>query len=105
MIDLDPSNPYANGRVIEFEDGRKKLVRDKLVITAQPGDEFYEVKPNDRLNQIAYLKWNSQVANAMNYWFVLADANNIKNPMHLEDYIGKKILIPNILRIKIEYDI
>lgn len=105
MIEVEASNPYANGRVIELEDGRKKLVRDKLKITAQPGDDFYEVKANDRLERIAYLKWSNKVANAMNYWFVLADANNIKNPLHLADIVGKKILVPDILRIKIEFDI
>jgi hypothetical protein len=105
MIELSTNNPYANGAVIEFPDGTQKLERTPLDIQAQEGDDFYTVRKGDRLEQLAWLFWNTKVEAAMRYWWVIKDANKIKNPLDLTDLIGTEILIPDILRIKIEYDI
>jgi hypothetical protein len=105
MVELSQYNMFANGVILNFSDGTQKLQREPLVIIAKEGDDFHTVKEGDRLEQIAWLYWNKKVANAQFYWWVIRDANNVKNPLDLSTHIGNEILVPDILRIKIEFDI
>jgi hypothetical protein len=101
-IVLPSSNMFANGRQIVFADGTQKLVRDKITYEPIEPDEYYTVKIDDVITGIAYQKYKDKgVDKPSHYWWIIADANNIRNPLDLSKYIGKEIIIPNILNFKL----
>lgn len=100
-IELPLSNPYANGRVIVFADGSAKLVRDRIEYVSKEPDDWYTVKHGDRLTSIAYRFYKDKVQLPSHYWWIIADVNKIRNPLDISAYIGKDILIPNILNFKL----
>ena len=101
-ITLFENNLYVNGSIIDFPaQGEQILARKPLVIVAEEGDEWHLVKMTDRIDVIAWKHWGEVVADASKYWWVIADANNVYNPFDLSSYVGKYILVPDILRIRL----
>lgn len=100
-ISLSIGNPYANGRMILFVDGTAKLVRTAKDYQARETDEYYVVKIGDLITRIAYRYYKEKVMLPSHYYWVIADVNKIKNPLDLSAYVGKEILIPNILNFKL----
>lgn len=100
-ITLPASNPYANGRQLVFTTGDAKLVRDKIEYVPKEADDFYVVKIDDLLTRIAYDFYKEKVQLPHQYWWVIADANNIRNPLDLTGYVGTEIVIPDILNFKL----
>ena len=101
-IELRVSNLYAQGRMIIFADGSGELERDKFEYIPTEPDDYYTVKYDDRLTKIAYDFYNNKVELASHYWWIIADANDIENPLDISEYIGKEIIIPNILNFKLK---
>lgn len=100
-ISLPVSNLFSNGQMIIFSDGTGKLVRDKITYIPTEPDDYYTVKYADRLTSIAYKFYKNKVLLPSHYWWIIADANNIKNPLDLSALVGKEIIIPNILNFKL----
>lgn len=100
-ITLQVSNMYADGRIIQFSDGSTLLVRDRIEYKEIEPDDYYPVKYNDRITSIAYKYYKRIVILPSHYYWVIADANNIINPLDLSSYVGKEIVIPNILNFKL----
>lgn len=100
-IVLPVSNMYANGRMIVFSDGSARLVRDRVTYDPAEPDDYYTVKYGDRLTSIAYRFYRDKVLLPSHYWWIIADANKIRNPLDLSALIGKEIVIPNILNFKL----
>lgn len=96
------NNLYANGAVIVFDNGEEALYREPLVIEPKNDDKYHTVTTFDMLDALAYKYYSPFVEDASKYWWVIADANNIQNPLELEEYVGKQILVPNILRIRLQ---
>lgn len=100
-ISLPLSNPFASGSMIVFDDGTGELTREvSQYIPSQP-DRFYTVKYDDTITQIAYQHYKDEVQLPSRYWWVIADANLIDNPLDISEYIGKEIVIPNIRNFKL----
>ncbi len=99
--ELRENNLYVNGRIIQFSDGTSILIRDKIIYAGQENDLYYTVKDGDELTNLAWRFYKRFVLDASKYWWIIADVNNIYNPFELDDLIGKDILIPNILTIKL----
>lgn len=95
---LRENNLYQNGEVIQFDNGEQLLLRPLVVIEGTLTDEYHIVKNNDRLDLLAYRYYKDEVADASKYWWVIADANIIENPLDLTGWVGKEILIPNITK-------
>lgn len=95
------NNLYVNGRIIDLGSGESELVRDVIAYQANQDDEYYTVKQDDEITRIAYEKYKDFVPDASKYWWAIADANNIENPMDLSDLVSQEILIPNIFSIKL----
>lgn len=99
-LELKKYDLYQNGQVEAYADtGEQYLVR---TIIDYPGDEqdlFHKVMETDRLTYIAWYYWKDIIENASKYWWVLADANLIENPLDISSYVGKNILIPNLTKI------
>ncbi len=101
QIQLKVSNPYANGRMVIFSDGTGKLVRDFVNYVPNETDEYYTVKIGDVITRIAYKFYRDKVSLPSHYWWIIADANGIKNPLDLSEWKGKELVIPNVLNFKL----
>lgn len=96
-ITLDPSDMYSDGRQVIFNSGEGKLLRDKAAYTGKEGDTYYTVKYGELITSIAYRHYKNKVERPSRYWYVIADANNIINPLDLTSLVGTEILIPDII--------
>ncbi len=86
---------YSNGYIEEFADGLKFLERDEIEYNGNDTDRFYTVRATDRLTKIAYRKYKDILKLPQHYWWIIADANDIENPMDLSGLIGEEIVIPD----------
>lgn len=100
-LQLKISNLYANGRIITYADGTGILVRDIVDYVPTESDDYYTVRYADWISRIAYEKYKNKVILPSHYWWIIADANRIMNPLDLSAYVGKEIVIPNIDNFKL----
>ena len=98
-IELRGNNLYRNGEILSFPEGELMLIRDKIQWQRNTDDEYYTLKEWDRLDTLAYKKYQDYVSDPSKFWWIIADANHIHNPLDLRDYVGKEIVIPNILNV------
>ena len=94
-------NLYSNGRIIKFSNGEQLLVRDLIEYEPQENDIYHKVKASDELSILAWRYYSNFIENASKYWWIIADANSIENPLYLTDLVGTEIVIPNILNFKL----
>lgn len=106
ILELPDNNLYATGRIIDFNDGSNELVllRDKIVYEADDLDEYHTVKHMDAIDKIAFDRYSKYVEDASKYWWVIADANNIDNPLDLSEWVGKDLVIPYFLKVRLQFD-
>jgi nucleoid-associated protein YgaU len=88
MAELQKTNLYSNGRVIQFKDSRQVLLRDKIVYQEGAQDEYHTVIETDTLSDLAYKKYGNSAD-----WYIIADVNNIHFPWEL--VVGSSLIIPN----------
>lgn len=94
---------YQNGTIINYSDGRQKLVRDKIVYTGTLNDTYHLVTQNDTLDGLADKYYADVVPDrdASKLWWVIADVNNIINPLDISSYIGTRLLIPDYYQLQL----
>lgn len=86
-LELTEDDLYANGTIIEYDDGTMVLERPITSYTPQIGDSYYEVQQGDEWDILAYLQYtNSKL------WHLLANSNNVINPF---DPLPDTIVLPN----------
>lgn len=96
---LRENNPYANGYLIDLGNGDGLLLRDKLEWTGDEQDDYHTVMQEQEIDAIAEKFYAPFVPDASKWYWVITDANNIPNPLDLSEWVGKEILIPNILNV------
>lgn len=90
---------YQNGFVEAHPNGEQYLTRDLVDYEGDERDRFHQVMETDTINYIAWKYYKNEIENASKYWWVIADANLIDNPMDLSEYVGKNLLIPNLTKV------
>jgi len=103
-IAVKDNNLYSTGRIIVFNTGERMLVRDQVIIEGNEQDKYHTVTAFDRIDLLAYKYYEKSVEDSSKYWWIIADANNITNPLDLSEYVGKQILIPDFARINLLLD-
>ncbi len=99
-LELRGNNLYRNGSIILFDETDELILqRDNIDMSGAVTDAYHLVRKEDRLDLLAYNYYKNTVEDASKYWWVLADVNDIFNPLDLSEYVGKEILIPNILTV------
>ena len=95
------NNLYRNGSLIVLGDnsGDMLLLRDTIDIIPGTNDEYHTVGEDDRIDLIAYNRYSKYVDDASKFWWVIADANGIQEPLNLDAFVNTDILIPNILNV------
>ena len=103
QLEVRANNLYRTGALITFpEEQEYALMRQRVATEGSLEDEYHAVTVNDRLDIIAWKYYGDIVPDASKFWWLLADVNNIYDPFDLTEYVGKQILIPDILNILIE---
>lgn len=103
-ITLKDNNLYQNGRIIVFDNGEEELERDLLTFPGDEKDSYYTIKAGDELTKIAEAKYKDFADDAGKYWWILADANNIENPLDISELIGQDIVIPSFEKFSLRED-
>lgn len=98
-VRVPKNNLYANGEVLTFTNGEQLLLRDIETTGGSLTDRYHVLKLGQTLDEVAYLMYNTEVADPSKYWWRIADANQIQNPLELSEYVGTNLLIPNLSRI------
>jgi hypothetical protein len=93
---LSKYNPYGRGRILKYNDGTEELEREFIKWDAGENDHYHLLKNGETLDKVAYDFYHDIVQNADKYWWVIADANIVENPLDLSQFIGTEILIPDI---------
>lgn len=98
-LELNKYDLYGNGRVENYIGGEQYLIRDLMLYPGDEEDRFHTVMETDTITYLAWKYYRDIIENSSKYWWVIADANEIDNPLDLSGYIGTEILIPNLNRI------
>lgn len=99
-IELSPSNLYSTGFLTTETDGTEVLERIPLKIKPEWQDKWYIVQAEDELDLLAEQFYGTITQDASKYWWVLAEANGIPNPLSIENMTGVYMLVPEFFRIK-----
>ena len=102
QLNLNINNLYSNGRIVVFKGLGDLLVRDKIDFIEHSTNKYHEVHQGDLLSTIAYQYYNDKVEDSSKFWWVIADVNNIINPLDISHLVGKRIIVPDILRVLVE---
>jgi hypothetical protein len=100
-MELKTNNLYANGKIIEFDDGEQILTREKYTIDDFKNFEYFPVTENSNLSDIAYKAYFGKAKDPSKYWGIIADVNNVFDPFDLSDFIGEDFFIPDVLEVKL----
>ena len=96
-LELRDNNLYANGKVIVFENEEAELVREPIAFESKGNDVFHTVKKHDTIIKIGFKYYEEVKEDSGKYYFLICDANQIENPLDLSEYVGKDIIVPNLL--------
>lgn len=91
-FELQTSPYFKNSYIINYPDGRLALYRNKLEYSPKVDDEYLVTIEGDTLDAIAFRKYGDS-----KLWWVIADVNNIENPLIIEP--GTSLLIPKLSHI------
>ena len=100
-LELSESNPYAGGSAYFYADGTAELNRPERPFPAGVPYRLYTVRRGDFIDDIAWRHYRDLVPDAYNWWWLITDANEIENPLFLEDYEGQDIKIPDVIQYKL----
>lgn len=111
-IQVKQSDLYQNGRIIQLDGNEQLLLRETLPVKQELGDSYAEPKEGDELPLLAYSAYVNDVALAHQYWWLIADRNNVFNPLAIDLVVGDgdlvelnevQIVLPNLLAQQPEF--
>jgi len=94
-LTLRVDNPYADGKLIQLPNNDIILNREKITYKPTVYDKRHTVIQGDNLTALAYQYYRNVTEYPSRYWWIIADANNILNPLDISDLIGYEIIIPD----------
>ena len=92
---LRNSNLYADGKLVSVSSSEDILIRELVTVPSGPGDGYHRVSNTDEITVIAFKYYKDKTERAAEYWWLIADANDIANPMDLSDWVGRQLRIPD----------
>lgn len=101
IIELRPTNLYVNATFLQFSDGQRQAVRERLEWKGGQGDQYHPVVDRDELPKIAWKYYGNRVENAWELWWVIADVNNIVDPFDMASLVGTELLVPNYDKLQL----
>ena len=113
-LQLRDSNLYASGGfIVQLEGDEQLLLRNPLEPRQELTDQYQLFREGDQLNRLAFAFYKDQVNadTANEYWFLIADRNNVFDPLEntfvqgdgdLVPINGNNVVIPNVLSQQVE---
>ncbi len=100
MSQLSDYNPYQQNRIYELENGEELQIRQALLWAEQEGDRTYTLSKGDELDLIVYQYYKGKVENPERYWWLIAEVNQIENPLDISALVGTTLTIPDVLALQ-----
>ena len=100
-MELNINNLYITGTIYTYPEGNQKLLRKRLNYVGTVKDIYHRVVYGDTLDAIAYKYYGTVTIDASKLWWIIADANNILNPLDITKYVGKDIVVPNYYQVRL----
>lgn len=97
-VELRLNNLYQNGVVSVFANGEMLLDRPLVEFKGTLTDDYHPYKNGQQLDWVAYRYYKEIVPDPSKFWWLVADGNNIQNPLDLEEYSEIELLVPNITK-------
>lgn len=94
-------SPFSTGKIQEFDDGTQELDLGDFVVQKTQQDQFVTPKTDERLDTIAFRSYRDLVPDGDKYYWVICVANDIEMALDEEEFVGKEIIVPNILDFKL----
>ena len=82
------SDLYSKGYVLTYVEGDSSLERDKIEYKSDTGDALHVFIEGQTLSMLSYRYYGES-----KYWYLIADCNEIENPLFIEP--GTQLIIPN----------
>lgn len=79
---------YDSAYILHYPEGDSSLERNIPIVNFSDSDTIHVVKEGETLQNIAFALWKDS-----SKWYVIAEANNILNPI-TEVKAGMKLIIP-----------
>ena len=96
MAEVPVNNLYSNGFNITLTQGRQLLKRNKEIYKPSAlNDRSHKLVDGDTLWALAFKFYGDS-----KLWWIIADVNNIINPLELDTLVGTEIIIPDFDIIK-----
>ena len=67
-------------------------------------DKFHHVLKGEILTMIAWKEYSDIVDIPQFYWWIIAEANEILNPLDITEYEGTQIIIPDLNEFLRQYN-
>ena len=93
---------YADGYQVQLPNGDIVLNREKIVYVPEVTDKRHPVIQGDTLTGLAYRYYRASAEFPEKYWWIIADANSILNPMDISELIGHEIVIPDFVKVSLQ---
>jgi hypothetical protein len=94
-MELHKDNPYANGRIIVFDDNTAELERDTVVLPPNIAYRLHQVKENEYLDDICDQYYGAKTNYPEWYSYLIADINDIDCPLDQSSYEASVLVIPD----------
>lgn len=88
------TNTYSDSYIINYPEGDQSLERVRILHREDIEDRVHTIIDEDTLTSISTRFYGSP-----NHWYIIADVNNIENPLEL--IVGQTLIIPNIERYNV----
>ncbi len=100
-IALRNDNLFQTGQLEQFADGTEMLTRKKIEYIKTGKEQRHTIVEGETIRQIAYMYYKNMTSKPQNWWWIIADVNEIENPLFLSEHIGSTIIIPDLYQAKL----
>ena len=99
-MEVRSNNLYRTGKIIQFDDESRVLVRTPISKSQIKTFEYHTVKALDEITAIAFRYYSKYEKDSSKLWWAITDVNEIFNPFDLSSLIGEQLAIPSIKEVK-----
>lgn len=100
-MELKNDNLFQTGQIEQFADGSEILTRELLSYVQTGKEKRHTIKQGETIRGIAYLYYKNQSSEPQNWWWLIADCNQIENPLFMSEMVGVTITIPDLYQAKL----
>lgn len=100
-ITVQAYSPFITGQIVRFDDGTTELDFGDVNIVRTKNDAYVTPEGGDDLFQIAFDSYKDVIDDAGKYYWLIATANDIDNPLDPEEFTGRELIVPYMIDFKL----